>query len=86
MEAGVSAVVFWAKFYSEEFLEYCGSQYQDTFSVSVSGVSFDREVVIAIDDLCSVGAGSCGACPSPPPSCAFTCLGTDACNWLDVAL
>jgi hypothetical protein len=38
-------------FFSEEFLEYCGSQFQDSFEVSFGTNSLQSS---KIDDLCSV--------------------------------
>lgn len=40
---------YWWKFYSEEFLNFCGSQYQDYFSVTFGDASLQST---KIDDLC----------------------------------
>ncbi|NUN12583.1 MAG: hypothetical protein HUU55_02985 [Myxococcales bacterium] len=46
-------VTFWWKFYSEEFLEWCGSKYQDTFETSIESAQGQLKVVTTnIDALC----------------------------------
>jgi len=52
--AGTYGITFYWKFYSEEFHEYCGSQFQDTFTARlVSELGQEMTVVdVAIDDLC----------------------------------
>jgi len=58
--AGKSKFSFYWKYYSEEFKEYCGSQFQDAFTArfdgKVGGVAQKAEVVHAkVDDLCDGG-------------------------------
>ncbi len=54
--AGKSQVSFWWKFYSEEFKEYCGSQYQDQFLAKLEAKVGNKTVVDAkVDDLCDGG-------------------------------
>jgi hypothetical protein len=51
--AGVTTLTFDANFLSEEFLEYCGSQYQDFFHVRVGSDALGwAEYLRVIDDLC----------------------------------
>lgn len=67
------------KFYSEEFREFCGSPFQDTFqAVLVGEVGTITLVDIKVDDLCGYTDGDCGPCPAPN-SCSFDCMGTPAC-------
>jgi len=53
----VTQVSFWWKFYSEEFIEFCGSQYQDAFEATISGTVGGGEQVLTlvstnVDKLC----------------------------------
>jgi len=52
---GVSQFSFFWKYYSEEFREWCGSQYQDTFKVDlIASNGKEHHVVnLAVDDLCA---------------------------------
>lgn len=54
---------FYWKYFSEEFKEFCGSSYQDTFEATLEGdegqVTF---VNVMVDDLCPVG--ECDGCGS----------------------
>lgn len=52
--AGTYSFQFYWKFYSEEFREFCGSQYQDTFRARlVNSVGQEVSIVNAsVDDLC----------------------------------
>ncbi len=55
--AGKSQFSFWWKFYSEEFKEYCGSQFQDEFLCRFEGkVGNKTSVDVKIDDLCDGGS------------------------------
>ncbi len=59
---GSYAVTFDWKFYSEEFLEYCGSQYQDGLRVEIVTKEGAQEVLsVSIDDMCGAENGSCDA-------------------------
>lgn len=65
--AGKSQFSFWWKLYSEEFKEYCGSQYQDQFLAKfegkVGGNAVAKTVIdTKIDDLCQVNEGGCSKC------------------------
>jgi len=72
--------VYW-KFFSEEFKEYCGSQFQDTFSAVLTGGGGQLTVVdTKVDDLCGYTDGSCGSC-SAPVSCDTECMGGSACTF-----
>jgi len=54
LPAGATSLTFSYNFFSEEFLEYCGSGYQDFFRVSVID-SWENETelfYIEIDDMC----------------------------------
>ena len=54
--AGKSTYSFWWKFYSEEFKEYCGSQFQDEFFCRLEGKVGQKTVIDAkVDDLCDGG-------------------------------
>lgn len=71
---GVYGFSFYWKFYSEEFHEFCGSQYQDTFQARfVTPVGKTVDIVnVAVDDLCDPGDcyGCCesGKCVGLVPS------------------
>ena len=69
------------KFYSEEFKEYCGSQFQDDFEVSLTTASGEKSTIIRleVDDLCFYSEELCDGCPEPM-SCDFECMGTDGCT------
>jgi hypothetical protein len=72
--AAIYGFSFYWKFYSEEFHEFCGSQYQDTFQARfVTPIGQELEVVnVAIDDLCDPNdcSGCCeaGKCVGLVPS------------------
>ena len=64
VQAGRKKLKLWWKFYSEEFKEYCGSEYQDAFRVELVATSGKKTVVnVKVDDLCDKG-GSCSNCGS----------------------
>jgi hypothetical protein len=52
LPAGATSMTldYWWKFYSEEFKEYCNSQFQDYFRVSFGDVELQKTTV---DDLCN---------------------------------
>ncbi|MBM4387142.1 MAG: hypothetical protein FJ088_05345, partial [Deltaproteobacteria bacterium] len=60
--AGITEFQFYWKFYSEEFHEWCGSVYQDTFTAKFTNtVGQELTVVkVSIDDLCN--PDDCGGC------------------------
>jgi hypothetical protein len=69
------------RFFSEEFLEFCGSQYQDTFQAVLTGAAGQITVVdVKVDDLCGYGDGSCGTC-NEPIGCESECMGTPNCSY-----
>ena len=74
--AGTSTLRFAWKFYSEEFHEWCGSQFQDHFDVAVTAADTGKTATFAVtvNDLCCASDGtgcgtywhghSCGLSPS----------------------
>lgn len=59
--AGVEEMTLYWKFFSEEFLEWCGSIYQDTFQATLEASNGKITLVdVTVDDLC--GAGDCSGC------------------------
>lgn len=59
VQPGQKKMTFWWKFYSEEFKEYCGSQYQDSFRAELVAKAGKKTIINAkVDDLCD--KGSCG--------------------------
>jgi len=66
--AGTYGFTFYWKFYSEEFHEWCGSQFQDTFTARfTSELGQELPMVdVAVDDLCD------------PDDC-FSCCESDKC-------
>lgn len=71
--------VYW-KFFSEEFKEFCGSSYQDTFQAVLVGTAGQLTVIdLKLDDLCGYGDGSCGTCNNPS-ACDVNCMGTPFCK------
>ncbi len=57
---------FYWKFFSEEFKEWCGSQFQDTFEATIANdVGQITLVSTKVDDLCHYNDGSCAPCPDP---------------------
>ena len=47
---------FWWKFYSEEFKEFCGSQYQDAFRAELVAAAGKKTIInVKVDDLCNKG-------------------------------
>jgi hypothetical protein len=72
--------IYW-KFFSEEFKEYCGSQFQDTFQAVLIGSGGQLTLVdTKVDDLCFYTDGSCGSCNNPT-GCDFECMGGNGCEW-----
>jgi len=59
--AGATELVFYWKYYSEEFHEFCGTAYQDAFEATLKtddGTEYPV-VDIKVDDLCAVDDGKC---------------------------
>lgn len=74
----VQVELYW-RFFSEEFKEFCGSQFQDTFQAVLVGGEGQLTLVDArVDDLCGYQDGSCGSCPNPSP-CDLECAGQSGC-------
>ena len=66
--AGKSEVSFYWKFCSEEFKEYCGSAYQDTFQATLTKTDQSGQLTlkdVKVDDLCYYSDGSCSPCADP---------------------
>lgn len=75
--AGVSQMTMWWKFYSEEFKEYCGSQFQDAFAARLEREVGGKTQVAAtavsvkVDDLCETNCKGSNSCFGS--SCAGKC-------------
>jgi len=64
-----SGFKFYWKFFSEEFKEWCGSAYQDTFQATLTGNQGKLTLInVKVDDLCFYDDGSCANCPNPGKS------------------
>lgn len=69
----VTTLSFWWRYYSEEFQEWCGSIYQDTFQAELIGPTGKKYSIVnmAVDDLCEPDCnnecdcygGFWGSCP-----------------------
>ncbi|MCB9729155.1 MAG: choice-of-anchor L domain-containing protein [Deltaproteobacteria bacterium] len=70
------------KFYSEEFKEYCGSQFQDTFQAVLIGAAGQLTLVdVKVDNLCGyTDWPACGSCVNPE-SCDYECMGGSGCTF-----
>lgn len=76
LKSDVTEVSFYWKFYSEEFLEFCGSSFQDAFTATLK--NDDNQVTIidvAIDDICP--ATECGGCGSAAAEYNITLIPSD---------
>ncbi|MBI5607348.1 MAG: hypothetical protein HY902_00545 [Deltaproteobacteria bacterium] len=61
---------FYWKFYSEEFKEYCGSSFMDTFMATLtSELGKNTMVNVYIDSLCDPDCGGKAPCEWGSPSC-----------------
>lgn len=70
VEGGKSELTFYWKFYSEEFKEYCGSAYMDTFLATLtSDIQKSTMVNVYIDSLCDPDCGGKSPCEWGSPSC-----------------
>jgi len=58
---GIQEISFYWKYFSEEFKEWCGTSYQDTFKATLESASGQFSLVdVKIDDLCP--AEECSGC------------------------
>ncbi|MFT7582047.1 MAG: hypothetical protein ACI9MR_003728, partial [Myxococcota bacterium] len=82
--ADKSEIEFWWKFYSEEFREFCGTDFQDAFRAQLVGRNGQTiELVnLTVDDLCHYQDGLCGDCPNPQP-CDAACVDVAGCYLSD---
>ena len=54
--AGKTTMSYWWKYYSEEFIEFCGSQYQDEFYCKIDVGGKSKTIMdVRVDDLCTGG-------------------------------
>jgi len=50
---GRTKLTFWWRFYSEEFMSWCGSQFQDTFEASLESANGALQATdVNVDDIC----------------------------------
>jgi hypothetical protein len=69
-DGGESQLCFHWKFYSEEFIEFCGSAYMDTFTATLSSDVLKKTLVnVYIDTLCPYDCGGKNPCEPGSPSC-----------------
>lgn len=67
---GATKLCFWWKFYSEEFIEFCGSSYMDRFTATITGKQGKLTVTdVWIDPLCPYDCGGKNPCQPGTPSC-----------------
>ncbi|MSP90478.1 MAG: hypothetical protein EXR79_01520 [Myxococcales bacterium] len=62
---------FW-KFYSEEFIEWCGSQFMDRFTVTLMAETQNKKLTMTdvwIDELCPYDCGGKKPCQPGDPAC-----------------
>ena len=81
--AGKTKASFWWKYYSEEFLEYCGSTYQDAFTARFDGTVGGKGASITlvskkVDDICNDKTGT----PLTPADVGFDQGGVYMTTWL----
>jgi len=74
VDQGASEMCFHWKYYSEEFLEWCGSQYMDRFTATLSGKVAGKKKTVTmvdvwIDQLCPYDCGGKNPCQAGSPSC-----------------
>lgn len=77
--AGTNAITFQMKVISSEFTEFCGSPYQDSFSLAITVGETTYDVALTIDDFCDADDGSCGCAPQNK-TCDLNCLSTAFCT------
>ena len=76
---GVSRLLLTWRLYSEEFEEWCGSRFNDPFSVIVSdGAGGVAGFTVTVQDLCQ--PGFCPEGTEPPAPCDLACLGQAGCS------
>ena len=65
LQPGARTLTFFWKYYSEEFKEFCGTRYQDTFKAELWTGDQKHEIVnLAVDDLCPPIPDKCPDCGS----------------------
>jgi hypothetical protein len=70
VQPGASKICYYWKFYSEEFIEYCGSSYMDRFTVTLTGKQGKLTMTdVWIDPLCPYDCGGKSPCQPGSPSC-----------------
>ncbi len=74
VDKGASEMCFHWKYYSEEFLEWCGSSYMDQFRATLSGEIKGKKKTVTmvdvwIDQLCPYDCGGKNPCQAGSPSC-----------------
>ncbi len=61
--AGKTSLSYWWKYYSEEFKEFCGSQYQDEFYCKIDLAGKSKTIMdVRVDNLCGKGDNGCSTC------------------------
>ncbi|MCO4763274.1 MAG: hypothetical protein KC502_17285, partial [Myxococcales bacterium] len=67
---GSKEMCYYWKFYSEEFIEFCGSSYMDRFTAQLVGAKGKITMTdVWIDPLCPYDCGGKVACTPGSPSC-----------------
>ena len=67
---GKSKLCFFWKFYSEEFLEFCASTYQDKFKATLVGKAGQKTITdVWVDALCPYDCGGKSPCQPGDASC-----------------
>ncbi len=62
---GIESLEFYWRFYSEEFIEFCGDVYQDTFEATLELNGSQKQLVsVKVDDLCGEMDNGCWSCGS----------------------
>lgn len=68
--AGTTEMCYYWKFYSEEFIEFCGSSYMDRFTATLTGKQGKLTMTdVWIDPLCPYDCGGKSPCQPGSPSC-----------------
>ena len=76
LDSSITEVSFYWKFYSEEFLEFCGSSFQDAFTATLLSETGQVKVVdVAIDEVCP--ATECGGCGAAAAQYGITLVPSD---------
>ncbi len=67
---GATELCYYWKFYSEEFVEFCGSSYMDRLTAVISGKQGKLTITdVFIDPLCPYDCGGKSPCTPGSPSC-----------------